>query len=96
MRTGDLGLLKDKHLYFCGRMKDLIIVRGNNYYPQDIEAAVEAASTYVRPGCVAAFRSPITMREEEEEQAHVVFEWRDSISIPKEVSSRNFATSIIL
>jgi fatty-acyl-CoA synthase len=38
--TGDLGYFKHKHLYICGRIKDLIIFRGANFYPQDIEWTV--------------------------------------------------------
>jgi thioester reductase-like protein len=54
LRTGDLGFMKDGELYICGRAKDLIIVRGANYYPQDIEAIVEEDPA-IRKGCVAAF-----------------------------------------
>src|SRR5690606_8036582 len=42
-------------LHICGRQDDLIIVRGRNLHPQDIEAAVEKAHPRVRPGCCAAF-----------------------------------------
>jgi acyl-CoA synthetase (AMP-forming)/AMP-acid ligase II len=42
LRTGDMGFLWKGELYVCSRMKDLIIIRGRNLYPQDIEAAVEA------------------------------------------------------
>jgi thioester reductase-like protein len=55
LRTGDLGFLHEGELYVCGRRKDLIIVRGQNYYPQDIEAVIEQTSPLVRKGCVAAF-----------------------------------------
>eukprot|EP00957_Ditylum_brightwellii_P112007 8541425-Ditylum_brightwellii.AAC.1 len=39
LRTGDLAFFQDDHLYVCGRLKDLIICNGVNYYPQDVEAA---------------------------------------------------------
>ena len=55
LRTGDLGFLLEGELYVCGRIKDLIIIRGVNYYPQDIEKIVEGASPRIRTGGVAAF-----------------------------------------
>jgi thioester reductase-like protein len=55
LRTGDLGFIHDGELFVCGRLKDMIIVAGRNYYPNDIEAVVEAASGKVRHGYVAAF-----------------------------------------
>lgn len=57
LRTGDLAFFEDGYLYICGRQKDLVIVNGVNYYPQDIEHVVENASSAVRPGCIAAFSS---------------------------------------
>lgn len=55
LRTGDLGFLHEGELYVCGRIKDLVIIHGVNYYPQDIEAIVETSSPQVRNGCVAVF-----------------------------------------
>ena len=55
LRTGDLGFLRSGELFVCGRTKDLIIVRGANHYPRDIEAAALAASERIRPNGVAAF-----------------------------------------
>lgn len=55
LRTGDLGFIKDDELYITGRHKDLIIIRGQNHYPQDIEYTVEASHPSLRLGCVAAF-----------------------------------------
>ncbi|MET3479070.1 amino acid adenylation domain-containing protein [Variovorax atrisoli] len=55
LRTGDLGFMHDGQLYVTGRIKDLIIVRGHNIYPQDIERTVEAEIDAVRKGRVAAF-----------------------------------------
>lgn len=54
LRTGDLGFVHQDELYVCGRLKDMIIVRGQNYYPQDIENVVEESSDLVRRTCVAA------------------------------------------
>lgn len=55
LRTGDLGFLDGSDLYVAGRIKDLIIIRGRNHYPQDIEASVERSHHRIRPGCTAAF-----------------------------------------
>jgi fatty-acyl-CoA synthase len=60
--TGDLGYIADGQLYICGRSKDLIIIHGANYYPQDIEWAV-AEVPGVQRGAVVAFS---VMREGEE------------------------------
>ncbi|MBI4208461.1 MAG: fatty acyl-AMP ligase [Deltaproteobacteria bacterium] len=55
LRTGDLGFLKEGELFVTGRLKDLIIMAGQNYYPQDIEYTVERSHSVLRPGCSAAF-----------------------------------------
>lgn len=56
LRTGDLGFMYSGELFICGRSKDLIIVRGSNHYPQDIERTAEQALVdFVRAGCSAAF-----------------------------------------
>jgi acyl carrier protein len=55
LRTGDLGFQRDGELYIAGRLKDLIIIRGRNVYPQDVEFAVERSHPHIRPGCSAAF-----------------------------------------
>ena len=41
LRTGDMGFLHKGELYVCGRRKDMLIVRGQNFYPQDVETIVE-------------------------------------------------------
>ncbi len=54
LATGDLGFLADGDVYICGRKKDLLIVRGRNFHPQDLE--LEAGSVKgVRTGNVVAF-----------------------------------------
>ncbi|WP_158501832.1 AMP-binding protein [Vitiosangium sp. GDMCC 1.1324] len=55
LRTGDLGFLQDGELFFAGRIKDLVIIRGRNHYPQDLERTVEESHPALRPGCGAAF-----------------------------------------
>src|ERR1039458_790410 len=56
LRTGDMGFFHEGELFVCGRIKDMIILRGQNYYPQDIENVVERASGLIRANCVAAFQ----------------------------------------
>jgi len=70
LRTGDLGFLQEGELYVTGRLKDLIILRGRNLYPQDIEQAVERVHPRIRPGCCAAF----SLEVEEEERLAVAAE----------------------
>ncbi|MGZ4163562.1 MAG: AMP-binding protein, partial [Tumebacillaceae bacterium] len=55
LRTGDLGFVRDGELYVTGRLKDLIIIRGRNFYPQDIEFTMQESHVALRPGCGAAF-----------------------------------------
>ncbi|MGC4098063.1 MAG: AMP-binding protein [Nitrospira sp.] len=70
LRTGDLGVIKDDELFVVGRLKDLIIIRGRNHYPQDIETTVQDSHVSLRPGCGAAFSIPVN----DEEQLVVVQE----------------------
>lgn len=55
LRTGDLGFLLEGELFVTGRLKDLIIIDGNNHYPQDIEKTVENSHPAIRPAGCAAF-----------------------------------------
>jgi acyl-CoA synthetase (AMP-forming)/AMP-acid ligase II len=56
LRTGDLGFMNGDHLVVTGRLKDLIIIRGQNHYPQDIERTSEQSHPALRqPGYCAAF-----------------------------------------
>lgn len=55
LRTGDMGFLADGELYVTGRIKDLIIVRGRNHYPQDIERTVEVCHPALRRDHVVSF-----------------------------------------
>ena len=66
LRTGDLGFLdEDGELYITGRIKDLIIIRGINHYPQDIEQTVQDCHAALRRNCGAAFSVPDHNNEEQ-------------------------------
>ncbi|MET7638049.1 amino acid adenylation domain-containing protein [Streptomyces sp. NPDC005438] len=71
LRTGDLGFVRDGQLYVTGRRKDLVIVRGRNHYPQDIELTAEEGSPALRSNGGAAFS---VRRGDGEEQLVVVHE----------------------
>ncbi len=65
LRTGDLGFLDEAgELFITGRIKDLIIIRGINHYPQDIEHTVQALHPALRQNCGAAFSVPDDLGEE--------------------------------
>jgi 8-amino-7-oxononanoate synthase len=55
LKTGDLGFIRDGELFVTGRLKDLVVVRGRNLYPQDVEATVERTLTFVTANTCAAF-----------------------------------------
>ena len=63
LRTGDLGFIKNGELFVTGRLKDLLIIRGRNHYPQDIELTVEQSHPSLRQGCGAAFSVEIAGEE---------------------------------
>lgn len=63
LRTGDLGFLYEGQLFVAGRLKDMIIVRGVNRYPQDIEQTVEQAHPIMQSGLIAAFADTAEDRE---------------------------------
>ena len=75
LRTGDLGFVKNGELFVTGRLKDLIIIRGRNYYPQDIELTVEKSHPSLRGNCTAAF----TVEIEGEERLIVACESRTNL-----------------
>ncbi|MCG6136127.1 MAG: amino acid adenylation domain-containing protein [Nostoc sp. LLA-1] len=63
LRTGDLGFLHNNEVFITGRAKDLIIIRGRNLYPQDIELTAERSHPSLRPGAGAAFTVEINNEE---------------------------------
>jgi len=74
LRTGDLGLIHDGGLLVTGRRKDLLIVRGANHYPSDIETTVGQSHPALRPDAAAAF----AVETADEERLVVVQEVRRS------------------
>ncbi|MEL6354651.1 MAG: AMP-binding protein, partial [Cyanobacteria bacterium J06627_28] len=53
LRTGDLGFVHQGELFITGRLKDLIVIRGQNYYPQDIEVSLAEAHAALLPASAA-------------------------------------------
>jgi thioester reductase-like protein len=78
LRTGDMGFFHDGELFVCGRIKDMIILRGQNYYPQDIENVVERTSGLIRTNCVAAFQ----IHEDSEPALAIVAEVKNPKALP--------------
>jgi acyl carrier protein len=72
LRTGDLGLIDNGVLYITGRIKDLVIVRGKNHYPQDIEYTAQGAHSDLQIGGVAAF----TIEQDRHDSLVIVCELR--------------------
>jgi acyl carrier protein len=87
LRTGDLGVISQGDLFVTGRIKDLVVIRGRNHYPQDIELTAEASHPALRLGCSAAF----AVAGEETERLILVAELnregRNSVDINEVVES---------
>lgn len=64
LRTGDLGFIHNGELFVTGRIKDVIIIRGQNYYPQDIELTVEKSHPALRSHSGAAFSIEVANSEQ--------------------------------
>ncbi|MBN9681067.1 MULTISPECIES: non-ribosomal peptide synthetase [unclassified Corallococcus] len=80
LRTGDLGVLRGGELFVTGRIKDLIILRGRNLYPQDVESTTVRVHPALRPGCTAAFS--------------VELEGEERLVIVQEVDARHAGTNL--
>ncbi|MEK7433764.1 MAG: fatty acyl-AMP ligase [Cyanobacteriota bacterium] len=63
LRTGDLGFMKNGELFITGRLKDLIIIRGKNYAPQDIEFVAESVNESIKNNCSSAFSIDVNDEE---------------------------------
>ncbi len=78
LRTGDLGFMHNDELFITGRLKDLIIIHGRNFYPQDIEKTVEESHPSIRKTYTAAF----SFEQHGTEKLAIVAELRRSIIPP--------------
>lgn len=83
LRTGDLGFLNNGLLFVTGRTKELIIIRGVNYYPQDIEEVVGGSHPDVQPNAAAAF----SVETEQGEALMIVSEVRRVAQTPDDEKS---------
>jgi acyl carrier protein len=63
LRTGDLGFIAGGELFVTGRIKDLIILHGQNFYPQDVELTVASCDHAIPPGGAAAFAAEVNQQE---------------------------------
>ncbi len=90
-RTGDIGCKIDNNLIINGRIKEMIILHGKNYFSQDLEKTVETAHAKLIPGSVAAF--PITVNNEE--RLAVACEIKGEISAPEQTTIINAVRSSI-
>lgn len=63
LRTGDLGFLKEGELFVTGRLKDLIVIRGRNHYPQDLELTIAKSHPALKLDCGAAFSVNVANEE---------------------------------
>src|ERR1700677_2741769 len=79
LRTGDIGFFHNDELYVCSRIKDMIILRGQNYYPHDIENVVEKSSSLIRHNCIAAFQ----IQEDSEPALAIVAEVKNPRALPE-------------
>ena len=79
LRTGDLGVMVNGELVVTGRIKDLVILDGRNYYPHDIEVVAERSHATLRPGYAAAFS--------------VTDKWRERLVLVVEVARAHKSTN---
>lgn len=82
LRTGDLAFVHGGEVYLTGRLKDVIIIRGQNHHPQDIEWTVAGSHPALRPNCAAAFG---VERDGEEQLVLVTEVYPERVGDPEEV-----------
>lgn len=90
LRTGDLGFMHNNQLYIVGRIKDVIIIRGKNYYPQDLEYIIEQTDKKIRKNSLVAF----SIEEETQENLIIVCETEKSKLINFEDLAKKIVNAI--
>ena len=86
LKTGDLGFLHEGDVYICGRSKEVVIINGRNYYPQDMEWETSQVAG-VRKGNVIAFGArEVTGKETDRERVVVAFELDASAGVAPEAA----------
>jgi len=90
LRTGDFGFLENGNLYVTGRLKDLVIIRGINHYPQDIEHTLEKEIEGLRLGCGAVF----SIEQDGEEKLIVMWELDSSSSAQQETLAQKIREKV--
>lgn len=83
LRTGDLGFLMGKELFVSGRLKDLVIIKGRNLFPQDLEAAIESSHPAFQAGGCAAFSIDSEFGEKLVAVQEIRREYRKTVSFPE-------------
>lgn len=91
LRTGDLGFIRNGRVFVTGRIKDLLIIRGQNHYPQDIELTVEHSHMIFKPGSGVAFSVEIQGEEQLVVVQEVTSRKADRLQEAKEQVVRNLA-----
>jgi len=92
LRTGDAGFIYKGQLFIAGRIKEMIIIHGENYYPQDIEEYVEKASDQIKSGCGAA----IGINIDDEEKLIIIYELKKRQYVESEIKNIKNSISKIL
>ncbi|MEM9002218.1 MAG: AMP-binding protein [Cyanobacteria bacterium P01_F01_bin.86] len=93
LRTGDLGFLFSGELFVTGRLKDLIVIRGQNYYPQDIELSIKQAHTSLQPAAAVFSLSP---EEAQSSQEQLVIVQELSRTAVRQIRKKTLAVSAIV
>ncbi len=93
LRTGDLGFIEAGELFVTGRLKDMIVIKGRNHYPQDIERTVEESNPSIRPNCAASFSVNIEGEEKLVILAEIERRYWDTIRSAQSNSDRSRTNS---